>query len=229
MIDRRAFIGSLAIEVLAEPRVVRAQPSRKIPRIGLLNASAPTSIMIGPEPKSWVTIALLRRIARARLRVWRDFVTEPRGGEGKPERYPELVADLVRLQVDVIVSGGGTLGPAQAGNLDDPCRNGGRGDPVGGGFVQSLGHPDGNFTGLSNQRLKTIGKQLELLKELVPGGERWASSRGPSKRRRAPGPVVSSCSQPRSSSRTPGESRSWPPGAGCRPCTNCGRMSTPAG
>ena len=55
MIDRRAFIGSLAIGALAEPRSVLAQSPSKIARIGLFNSGAPTSIMIGPEPKSWVT------------------------------------------------------------------------------------------------------------------------------------------------------------------------------
>jgi putative tryptophan/tyrosine transport system substrate-binding protein len=62
----------------------------------------------------------------------RDFVTETRGGEGKPERFATL-------------------------------------DPVGQGFVQSLGHPGGNFTGFSLQSPETVGKRLELLKDLVPG------------------------------------------------------------
>jgi putative ABC transport system substrate-binding protein len=168
VINRRAFIGSLAIGALAEPRSVLAQPSRKIPRIGLLNASATTSIMIGPEPRSFSIIALLRGLRELGYVYGRDFVTEPRGGEGKPERYPELAAELVRLQVDVIVSGEATLFALKQETSTIPVVMAGATDPVGGGFVQSLGRPGTNFTGLSAQKQETAAKRLEVLKEFVP-------------------------------------------------------------
>ena len=96
-------------------------------------------------------------------------MTEPRGGEGRPDRYPGLAAELVRLQVDVIVAAGPTLAALKQATSTIPVVMGGAEDPVGQGFVRSLGHPGGNFTGLSLQSVELTGKQLELLKELVPG------------------------------------------------------------
>ena len=96
-------------------------------------------------------------------------MTEPRGAEGKPERFPNLAAELVRLQVDVIVAGGPTLPALKQATSTIPVVMAGAGDPVDQGFVQSLGRPGGNFTGLSLQSIELTGKRLELLKELVPG------------------------------------------------------------
>ena len=96
------------------------------------------------------------------------FATVPLGGEGKPERYPGMAAELVRLQVDVIVAAGPTLPALKQATSMIPVIMAADGDPVGRGFVQSLGHPGGNFTGLSTQTVEATGKRLELLKELVP-------------------------------------------------------------
>jgi putative ABC transport system substrate-binding protein len=79
------------------------------------------------------------------------FVTEPRGAEGKPELYPGLAAELVRLQVDVIVSSGPTLAALKQATSTTPIVMAAAIDPMGEGLVQSLGHPGGNFTGLSSQ------------------------------------------------------------------------------
>jgi putative tryptophan/tyrosine transport system substrate-binding protein len=89
--------------------------------------------------------------------------------EGKLDRVPDLVTELVRLKVDVIVTGGATITRAakEATNTipivmaSDP-------DPVGNGFVASLARPSGNITGLSTLYPEISGKQLELLKEIVP-------------------------------------------------------------
>jgi putative ABC transport system substrate-binding protein len=97
-----------------------------------------------------------------------QFVTEPRGGEGKPERLPDLAAELVRLQVDVIVAAGPTLRALKQATSTIPVVMAAADDPVGLALVQSLAHPGRNFTGLSNQSVETTGKRLELLKELVP-------------------------------------------------------------
>jgi putative ABC transport system substrate-binding protein len=96
-------------------------------------------------------------------------VTEPRGGEGKAERFPELAAELVRLQVDVIVASGPMLPAVKQVTSTVPVVATGAGDPVASGYVQSLARPGGNITGLSLQINETMGKRLELLKELVPG------------------------------------------------------------
>jgi putative ABC transport system substrate-binding protein len=96
------------------------------------------------------------------------FVTEPRGSEGKPERFPGLAAELVRLQVDVIVASGPALPALKQATSTIPIVMGG-GDAVGLGYAQSLSHPGGNITGLSLQSVELTGKRLELLRELVPG------------------------------------------------------------
>src|SRR5262245_7411648 len=108
--DRRAFIVSLALGTLAEPRATSAQPVRKVARIGIISGG-PTAPMVGPldGPEARevpFTAALLRGLRELGYVYGRDFVTEPRGTEGRPERLVTFAAELVRLQVDVIVAGG---------------------------------------------------------------------------------------------------------------------------
>jgi len=167
--DRRAFIGSLALGTLAVPRVALGQPARKVYRIGILSPTQMTSDIFGPQPRNPAQNALLHGLRELGYVYGEHFVTEPRGGEGKPERFPNLAAELVRLQVDVIVAGGPTLPALKQATSTIPVVMAGAGDPVALGFVQSLGRPGGNFTGLSLQSIETTGKRLELLKELVPG------------------------------------------------------------
>ena len=167
--DRRAFIGSLALATLAVPRVAPAQPARKVYRIGILSPTPMTSDMVGPQTRHPFVNALLLGLRELGYVYGEHFVTEPRGGEGKPERFPKLAAELVRLQVDVIVASGPTLPALKRATSTIPIVMAGVGDPVAQGFVQSLGRPGGNFTGLSLQTVETTGKRLELLKEIVPG------------------------------------------------------------
>jgi putative ABC transport system substrate-binding protein len=166
--DRRAFIGRLALGTVAMPRSARAQPARKVYRIGILGNVTMTSDLVGPQPRNPFTSALLRGLRELGYVYGEHFVTEPRGGEGKPERYPGLAAELVRLQVDVIVAAGPMLPALKQATSTIPIVMAASGDPVGQGFVQSLGHPGGNFTGLSLQQVETTGKRLEPLKELIP-------------------------------------------------------------
>jgi putative tryptophan/tyrosine transport system substrate-binding protein len=125
--------------------------------------------MVGPQPRSRSHNALLRGLRELGYVYGEHFVTEPRGGEGRPERYPRLAAELVRLQVDVILGSGPTLPALKQATSTIPVVMAASGDPVGQELVQSLGHPGGNFTGLSSQGVETTGKRLELLKELIPG------------------------------------------------------------
>jgi putative ABC transport system substrate-binding protein len=166
--DRRAFIGGLAVGILAVPRATRAQPARKVYRIGILSGLATTSDMVGPEPRGPFANALLRGLRELGYVYGEHFVTEPRGGEGRPERFPSLAAELVRLQVDVIVAAGPMLPALKQATSTIPVVMGGAADPVAQGFVQSLGHPGANITGLSLQGVEVTGKRLELLKQLVP-------------------------------------------------------------
>ena len=168
MMNRRAFIGSLALGTLAVPRAARAQPAGKVYRIGILGSLTPTSDMIGPQPRGPFINALLRGLRELGYVYGEHFVTETRVAE-RPERLPGLAAELVRLQVDVIVAGGPSLPALKQATSTIPVVMAGAGDPVSQGFVQSLARPGGNFTGLSLQSVETTGKRLELLKELVPG------------------------------------------------------------
>ena len=167
--DRRAFIGCLAFGTLAAPHVVRAQPARKVYRIGILGSSISPSDMAGPQPRSPAVNALLRGLRELGSVYGEHFGTEPRSGEGKLERLPSLAAELVRLQVDVIVGAGPALPALKQATSSIPVVMTGAADPVGQGFAQSLGRPGGNFTGVSLQLVETTAKRLELLKELAPG------------------------------------------------------------
>ena len=165
--DRRTFIGSLALGALAAPRVVLAQPARRVARIGILSLGA-TSDLVGPRPRSPSINAFLRGLHELGYVYGEHFVIEPRGIEGKPERFPSAAAELVRLQLDVIVAAGAAVPALKQATSTIPIVMAAAGDPVGSGYVQSLGHPGGNVTGLSLQSVETAGKRLEMLKELVP-------------------------------------------------------------
>ena len=166
--DRRVFIGGLALGTLAPAHVAHTQPGRKIYRIGILSAFTPTSEMVGLQPRSPSVNALLTGLRELGYVYGEHFVTEPRGGEGRPERFSSLAVELVRLQVDVIIAPGPMLHALKQATATLPIVMAAAGDPVSGGVVQSLAHPGGNFTGFSLQLLETTGKRLELLKELVP-------------------------------------------------------------
>src|SRR5205807_794617 len=94
---------------------------------------------------------------------------ERRHAEGKLDRLPALAAELVRLNVDVIVTSGPTATrPAKEATSTIPIIMTFDDDPVGSGFVASLARPGGNITGLSTLAPEISGKRLELLKEVIP-------------------------------------------------------------
>lgn len=166
--NRRTILGNLAFGTLALSRTATAQTSRAAARIGILRLEM-TSDMVGPQPRGPQVHALLRGLQELGYRYGQHFVTEPRGAGGKPELVPSLAAELVRLPADVIVAAGPALPPLKQATSTIPVVMGGASDPVGEGLVQSLARPGGNFTGLSLQAAESIGKRIELLKDLVPG------------------------------------------------------------
>jgi putative ABC transport system substrate-binding protein len=141
----------------------QAQQPKKIPRIGYLFAG-PSSLEYSSRTEAF----------RQGLRDFgyiegKNIVVEYRYAEGKLERLPALAAELARLQVDVIV----TAGPAPTRSAKEatktiPIVMAQDTDPVGNGFVASLARPGGNITGLSTLAPEISGKQLELLREIVP-------------------------------------------------------------
>lgn len=166
--DRRVFIISLALGSAAARRAVSAQPARKVFRIGILSLGL-TSDQVGPEPRYPPTNALLRGLRELGYRYGEQFVTEARGGDGRPERFPDLAAEMVHLRVDVVVAPGPMLPALKRTTSTIPVVMAGALDPIGQGLVKSLGQPGGNFTGFSLQSAETAAKRLELLRELVPG------------------------------------------------------------
>ena len=168
MLDRRRVIVSIGGAALAWPLPARAQPSRRVARIGIVSVGGPSADMTGALPNNRNVRAFLRGMAELGYIYGRDLVTEPRGTDAMP-----AVADLVGLQVDVIVATGAgtTLSLLKEAATTIPIVMTAAPDPVGQGFVQNLARPGGNFTGMSLQSLELTGKRLQLLKELVPGAE----------------------------------------------------------
>jgi putative ABC transport system substrate-binding protein len=105
----------------------------------------------------------------------KTIVIEYRYGDGKLDRLPALAADLVHLKVDVIVTGGSqATRPAKEATYTIPIVMAQDNDPVGSAFIDNLAKPGGNITGLANLTTELSGKQLEILKEILPKLSRLA-------------------------------------------------------
>jgi putative ABC transport system substrate-binding protein len=162
----RHLIGLLvtfALAILVAPLAAQAQSPAKVPRIGWLSLGSPSS---GPTPLSDAFRQGLRELS------WvegHNIAMEFRYAEGQPDRLPDLAAELVRLNVDVIMAGNPlTARAAKQATSELPIVIVGIGDAVGLGLVASLARPGGNITGLSEQYADLVQKWLELLKEAVP-------------------------------------------------------------
>src|SRR5215469_3389677 len=180
--DRRAFMTMVGGSILAEPHAAEAQQASKVYRIGVLGLGQVTSEMTGPQPQSRSVKALLDGLRERGYVYGIQFVTEPRGAEGKPDRFPSLIDELLRSRVDVIVSLAAALPALKSATSTVPIVMIAGWDVVGGGFVQSLSRPGGNITGLSDQGQDLMGKRLELLKQVTPTtspvGVVWDHGRG---------------------------------------------------
>jgi len=169
--DRRAFLGSATAAFLAAPLAAGAQPAGpagKIWRIGVIGFASTTADMAGPDPPYPFIKALLDGLRERGYVYGRHFVTEPRGAEGRAERLPLLVDELVRLPVDVIVPAAAALPALKRATSTIPVVVPGAAGPVGAGYAESLARPGGNFTGLTLPFLELVVRRLDLLKELVP-------------------------------------------------------------
>jgi ABC-type uncharacterized transport system substrate-binding protein len=160
---RRAFLlAAAAWPAFAWVGAARAQAPGKVPRIGLLSSFSSSDAALsyqafrqGLRDLGWVN--------------GKNISIEYRYAEGKNDRLVDLAADLVRLEVDVIVA---SIPPdavaAQNATTAIPIVVASAGDPVSIGLVESLARPGGNITGLSEMVVELAGKRLELLKEVVP-------------------------------------------------------------
>jgi putative ABC transport system substrate-binding protein len=156
------LLALASLTILLQP--ARAQQATQIPRIGYLSARDPAN----DSSRSKAILLGLRELGYVDRQ---NIAIEYRYAEGKPERFAELAAELVRLKVDLIVAAGGDLliRPIMDATKTIPIvMTGGGIDPVEAGFVRSLAHPGGNVTGLTNLVTELGGKRLELFKEAVP-------------------------------------------------------------
>jgi putative ABC transport system substrate-binding protein len=156
--DRREFIGSVAGCVLAAPFAAIAQPSARLPRIGIL---------ANYEGPPWDGFRSgLRELGYVEGRT---LLIEWRWADGRADRYPALASELVQAKVDLIVTSGtpAALAAKQA-TASIPIVMTISAFPEKVGLVESLAHPGGNITGLSHASPEVSGKRLQLLKQLAP-------------------------------------------------------------
>ena len=159
--DRRALIAG-ALALLAAPVAAEAQPAGKLYRIGVLE--------VVPVASNAANLSAFRQGLRELGYVeGQNFVIEYRSADGRAERFPDLAIELIRLNVDVIVTRGTPAALASKhATRTIPIVMASSGDPVATGIAANLAHPEGNVTGLSAFAVEIQTKQLELLREMVP-------------------------------------------------------------
>jgi putative tryptophan/tyrosine transport system substrate-binding protein len=167
--DRRRFITNVAFGLLAASKAIDAQPAGQVPRIGWpgLNSAETSTHQLaafrqGMRERGWVE--------------GQNVFIEYRWADGNVERLPDLVAELVHLNVDVIVTSSSVATrAAKDATKTIPIVMAASANALGEGFVTRLGHPGGNITGMTFLAGPEIaGKQLELLKEVAPAASRVA-------------------------------------------------------
>jgi putative ABC transport system substrate-binding protein len=163
-----ALLVTLALSLLVAPLAAEQQRAERGYWIGFLGFGRP-----------WGGYLLEAFHQGLREHGWiegQNITIEYRWARDRPDRFPELAADLVREQVDVIVVSGGepAIAAAKHATSTIPIVMAVSGDPVGAGLVASLARPGGNITGLSILSPELGGKRLELLKEAVPQASRVA-------------------------------------------------------
>jgi putative tryptophan/tyrosine transport system substrate-binding protein len=146
---------------LAAPMATQGQPSRDVPRIGVL--------VFTPMAPA-VQDGFRQGLRDHGYIEGRNVVVEWRSAEGKTERAKAMASELVRLKVNVIVAEfTPSVQAAKDATSSIPIVMASAGDPVATGLVASLARPGGNVTGLSNVAAELSGKRFELLRELLPG------------------------------------------------------------
>jgi putative ABC transport system substrate-binding protein len=164
IISRQWSPLSLALGILLFPLCMSAQAQQptKLHRIGYLTGASLSANSARHE-------AFRQGLRDLGYVEGKNIVIDWRSAEEKLDRLPSLAADLVRLKVDIIVTGGSSsTRAAKQATITIPVVMAQDGDPVGSGFIASLARPGGNITGLSALAPELNGKRLELLREIVP-------------------------------------------------------------
>ena len=163
--QRRKFL--VVASALLAARFAHAQQPRKV-TVGFLSVNARAAMSDRTE-------AFQQGLRELGYAEGENIFVEYRYANANPDRLPGLAAELVRMNVRVIVTEGTTATRfAKEATSTIPIVMAQDPDPVGTGFVASLARPGGNITGLSNLRAELSAKRLELLKEAVPGLARVA-------------------------------------------------------
>jgi putative tryptophan/tyrosine transport system substrate-binding protein len=156
------WLSVITFVLVASGAVAQAQQTGQVPRIGFLGNStaALEANLIGPFREGLHDLGYIEG---------KNIVIEWRWAEGKYERFPSLIAELIASKVDLIVTAGtpATIALKKA-TTTLPLVMIAVGDPVGSGLIASLAHPGGNLTGLTSISPELDGKRLELLREVVP-------------------------------------------------------------
>ena len=166
--NRRSFVGTLGLGLLGAPLAAKAQPVARVYRIGLLGGTPTTA-----EPRLWE--GFFQEMRERGYVEGRNVIYDGRWYGDHTEQLPALAAQLVQLKVDVIVAGAAPAPEAaQRATSSIPIVMAYHPDPVGVGLVSSLARPGKNITGMSVRSPELVGKQLQLLREAVPGISRVA-------------------------------------------------------
>jgi putative ABC transport system substrate-binding protein len=168
--ERRTFLAMGAGRFLAAPRAVQAQAPPKVSRVGYLSTGSAS------DPRRVALLAAFRQGLHGLGYVEdKNIIVEVRFDEEDYDRLPALAVELVRLKVDIILAYSTPAAKAaQNATRSIPIVMSTVVDPVKTGLVAGLGRPGANVTGLSLMAPELIGKQMQLLKELVPKGSRVA-------------------------------------------------------
>jgi putative tryptophan/tyrosine transport system substrate-binding protein len=170
---RASIVFTLSAMLFAPCSFAHAQQAGKVPRIGFLDNSNASGVAAFLE-------AFRQELRKLGWIEGKNITIEYRFAEQKPERLPELAAELVRLKVDLIVtSGAPTPLAAKGATTTIPIVMTTSTDPVGAGLIASLARPGGNVTGNSNLNPELITKRLEILKDAIPRLSRVGLLRSP--------------------------------------------------
>ena len=157
------LLGWLA--VLLIPTGVSAQPPQPVARVGILSSGGAQDVRVDYLRDELHKLGYVEGQSLSIMFRWAD---------GRPERLPELAAELVASHVDVIVAIGASVWAAKQQTRTVPIVIAFSGDPVGTGMVSNLARPDGNLTGVSLMSSDLAAKRLELLTQTVPRTSRLA-------------------------------------------------------
>src|SRR5215510_786730 len=158
----KILVSALPAFILAVIHIAEAQQAGKVPRIGILFGASPSANAGRGE-------AFRQGLRELGYVEGKNIVIEDRYADGKLDRLPALTAELLRLNMDVVVTAGPAVTrPVKEATNTIPIVMAFDSDPVGSGFVASLARPGGNITGLSSLSPELTGQRLELLKEIVP-------------------------------------------------------------